>query len=155
MHGHEYTARFEAPGGKPVLHAYPDPLTGGKPWTIGLGHAGDDVHEGDVWTYDRCMATFYNDYAVAESEASRVIWITVWAILSEPRKAVLTDLAFNIGRSRLEGFKHMLEAIRASKWHAAQAELLDSAYAKQVHGRANMNAAVLLTGNWPDEALVA
>ena len=28
-----YTARFEAPGGKPILKAYPDPLTGYEPFT--------------------------------------------------------------------------------------------------------------------------
>ena len=28
------------------LHAYPDPATGGAPWTIGYGHTGPDVHPG-------------------------------------------------------------------------------------------------------------
>lgn len=32
------------------LQAYPDPLTGGAPWTIGWGSTGPDVAEGVVWT---------------------------------------------------------------------------------------------------------
>jgi lysozyme len=30
--------------------AYPDPATGGAPWTIGVGHTGPEVHKGLVWT---------------------------------------------------------------------------------------------------------
>lgn len=29
-----------------VLTAYPDPATGGDPWTVGFGHTGPDVHPG-------------------------------------------------------------------------------------------------------------
>jgi hypothetical protein len=35
MDDHTYTALFEAPGGKPVLKVYGDPLTGREPWTVG------------------------------------------------------------------------------------------------------------------------
>lgn len=153
MDGHQYTARFEAPGGQPILKVYPDPATRKAPWTVGLGHTGPDVHQGDTWTPDRCWTAFYSDYSVAETAASQVIWITTWAILNECRRAVLTDMAFNVGKSRLEGFRHMLEAIRQGQWQRAHDELLDSEYAMQVKTRADMNAAVLLTGKWP-EALV-
>ena len=30
--------------------AYPDPATGGDPWTIGVGHTGPEVFKGLVWT---------------------------------------------------------------------------------------------------------
>ena len=33
-----------------VLKAYPDPGTGGAPWTIGYGHTGPEVHPGMVIT---------------------------------------------------------------------------------------------------------
>lgn len=149
MDGHRWTAEFEAPGGKPVLKVYPDPLTGKEPWTVGIGHTGPDVKRGETWTYDRCMATYYSDYAIAQGVAAHVIGVSTWSQLSEPRQCVLTDLAFNIGRSRMEGFHNMLDAIRRKDWHRASEELLDSAYAKQVKGRAIKNAHVLLTGNWP------
>lgn len=150
MDGHLYTAAFEAPGGQPILKVYADPATGKAPWTVGLGHTGPDVLQGDTWTEDRCWTVFYNDYAVAQTAAAQVIGTSCWASLSEPRQAVLTDLAFNIGEARLAGFHYTLIAIRAKNWQMAHDELLDSAYAKQVKTRATTNATVLLTGNWPE-----
>lgn len=150
--GHTYTALFEAPGGKPILKVYADPATGKAPWTVGLGHTGPDVHEGDTWTEDRCWAAFYNDYAIAKTTAARAIGTTSWASLCAPRQAVLIDMAFNIGEARLTGFHNMLAAIRAKNWEAAHDELLNSIYAAQVKTRADTNATTLLTGKWPEAA---
>jgi GH24 family phage-related lysozyme (muramidase) len=151
MDGYTYTARFEAPNGVPILHAYPDPLTRGSPWTIGLGHTGPDVQQDTVWTEDHCWHVFYNDYAVAASAAPGILGVSTWALLEEPRKAALVDLCFNMGPVKLQGFHHMLDAIRRSDWPEAKAELLDSAYATEVKTRAETNATTLLTGEWPYE----
>lgn len=155
MDGHQWTAQFEAPGGKPILKVYPDPLTGGAPWTVGLGHTGADVKQGDVWTEERCWHAFYNDYAIASAAVPHVIGVSAFAGMTEPRKAVLVDLCFNPGPTKLAKFLQMIDAIKAKKWQRASDELLDSAYAKQVKGRAIKNAHVLLTGVWPGEELVA
>jgi lysozyme len=149
MRGPDYTARFEAPGGKPVLTAYPDPLTGGEPFTIGLGHTGADVKRDSVWPEDQCLHAFANDYAVAGAAALHVVGADVWARLNEARRAVLTDMAFNIGPARLRGFVKMLAAIRTGDWTEAAAQMLDSAYARQVKRRAQTNAKTLLTGEMP------
>lgn len=155
MDGHQYTALFEAPGGKPVLKVYGDPLTGREPWTVGIGHTGPDVKKGETWTADRCMAAYYNDYAQAQGHALKIIGSVCWSHLNDPRRAVLIDMAFNLGPLRLTNFEKMLSAIRSNHWNVAKAELLDSAYAKQVKGRAIKNATVLLTGAWPGEELLA
>ena len=147
--GHEWTAKFEAPHGEPILKVYGDPLTGAEPWTVGLGHCGPDVRQGDTWTRDKCMHAFYNDYAIAQGYAAHVIGLTTWSGLSTARQCVLTDMAFNIGRGRLEGFHNMLDAIRRHNWQMAHDELLDSAYAKQVKGRAIKNADIILKGVFP------
>src|SRR5262245_267572 len=34
--------------------AYPDPGTGGDPWTIGWGSTGGDIKRGIVWTQQQC-----------------------------------------------------------------------------------------------------
>lgn len=149
MDGPKWTANFEAPDGEPILEVYPDPLTGGEPFTCCLGHTGPDVHEGDTWTIAKCMHAFANDYAIAQGVAAHVIGLPTWAGLSEPRQCVLTDMAFNIGQSRLEGFHNMLAAIRRHDWQTAHDQLLDSAYAKQVKGRAIKNAEILQKGAWP------
>ena len=40
------------------LKAYPDPATGGLPWTIGWGHTGPEVKPGLVWTQEQADAAF-------------------------------------------------------------------------------------------------
>lgn len=151
MDGHKYTALFEAPGGHPILHAYPDPGTGHTPWTIGLGHTGPDVHAATVWTEGQCWNAFYNDYAVAQGHAAQLIGTMSWAQLSEPRRAVLTDMAFNMGNGGLANFSHMLAAVRNNDWAVARNELLNSSYAHQTKTRAQTNAQTLLTGEWGNE----
>jgi GH24 family phage-related lysozyme (muramidase) len=37
-----------------LIEAYPDPATGGAPWTIGWGATGEDVRPGTVWTKAEC-----------------------------------------------------------------------------------------------------
>jgi len=69
-----------------------------------------------------------------------------WPALDEVRREVLVNLTFNMGMQRLVGFRNMLAAIKAQDFDAAAAELLDSAYAKQVGGRAVRLANQLRTG---------
>jgi lysozyme len=44
-----------------VLKAYPDPGSGGDPWTIGIGHTGPEIHRGLVWTQEQCDAALDTD----------------------------------------------------------------------------------------------
>lgn len=44
-----------------VLHAYPDPASGGDPWTIGWGHTGPEVHKGLVWTQAQADKALHDD----------------------------------------------------------------------------------------------
>lgn len=44
------------PDGK--FEAYPDPGTGGDPWTIGWGSTGKDIKPGLVWTQQQCDERF-------------------------------------------------------------------------------------------------
>jgi len=48
------------------LKAYPDPKTGGDPWTIGYGHTGPEVHKGLVWTKTQCEIQFEIDLSIRE-----------------------------------------------------------------------------------------
>lgn len=40
------------------FEAYPDPGTGGDPWTIGWGSTGPDIRPGVIWTQAECDARF-------------------------------------------------------------------------------------------------
>ena len=43
------------------LDAYPDPATGGDPWTIGWGHTGPEVHKGLTISQDIADAYLLKD----------------------------------------------------------------------------------------------
>lgn len=59
-----------------------------------------------------------------------------WRDLSEVRKRVLVDMAFNMGTFGLIKFKKTLEAIHKGDYASAAEEMLDSKWAKQVGQRA-------------------
>ena len=65
--------------------------------------------------------------------------------LDDVRKAVLIDLAFNLGMAGLKGFKKMLKALEHGDYSEAAIQLLNSRYARQVTNRA-MELARLLDG---------
>ena len=49
----------KGPGG--TFSAYPDPATGGDPWTIGWGTTGKDIKKGLVWTQAQCDQRLEDD----------------------------------------------------------------------------------------------
>ncbi len=69
-----------------------------------------------------------------------------WANMSEPRQLALANLTFNMGFSKLLGFKKMLDALKAGDFSEASKQLLDSEYAKQVGDRAQRIAVLLENG---------
>lgn len=56
--------------------------------------------------------------------------------LSEPRQRAIVNMAFNMGLSRLSGFKQFKAAIEAGDWGRARTEMLNSKWARQVGERA-------------------
>jgi len=62
-----------------LIEAYPDPGTGGDPWTIGWGATGKDTSKdgrigpGTVWTQEQCDARFNDDLIRYADEVSRAI----------------------------------------------------------------------------------
>ena len=64
---------------------------------------------------------------------------------------MLYDLGFNLGDSGLEKFHHTLACVEAGDWQGAHDNLLASEpWATQVGPRAQEDATMLLTGQWPD-----
>ena len=47
--------------GRGLVQAYPDPGTGGAPWTIGWGSTGPGIGRGTVWTQAQCDARLEAD----------------------------------------------------------------------------------------------
>ncbi|QYU66673.1 lysozyme [Leptolyngbya sp. 15MV] len=66
----EGCARRRADG---LIEAYPDPGTGGAPWTIGWGATGPGIAPGTVWTQAQCDARLDADLARYAAEVARAI----------------------------------------------------------------------------------
>lgn len=74
------------------LKAYPDPATGGKPWTIGWGHT-KGVKPGDQITQAQAEAFLAEDLAVFESAVNSAIKRP----MTQSQFDAMVSLAFNIG----------------------------------------------------------
>jgi lysozyme len=126
--------------------AYPDPLTGGDPWTIGIGHTGPDVHEGTVWTDQQIDAVFMADLEECMADCtSRFPW---FSRLDQVRQAVVLGMRFQLGMRGLAGFPKMLAYIRDQRFPQAAGEMRNSLWARQTPSRANRMAAMMETGQW-------
>ena len=66
----EGCARLRADG---MVEAYPDPGTGGAPWTIGWGATGPDIGPGTVWGPARCDARLTEDIARFATEVDHAL----------------------------------------------------------------------------------
>ena len=87
------------------------------------------------------------DYQTAKADA-RSVFGNAFDVLNRPRQAVIVNMAFNLGLSRLKRFKRMLRAIRRGNYVVAAVEMLDSRWAKQVGDRATELAKQMRTGRW-------
>ncbi len=56
-----------------MFEAYPDPGTGGDPWTIGWGATGDGIGPGTVWTRAECDQRLEADLARYARQVARAI----------------------------------------------------------------------------------
>ena len=79
------------------LHAYPDPGTGGEPWTIGYGHT-DGVRLGDVITQEQAEMILRSDLDGFEKAVTSLLPIE----LSQSEFDALVSFAFNVGVYSLE-----------------------------------------------------
>jgi lysozyme len=69
-----------------------------------------------------------------------------WTDLSDVRQRVLANMCFNLGITKLLGFRNTLVAMRQGKYDAAADGMLASAWASQVKGRATRLADMMRKG---------
>jgi lysozyme len=75
------------------LEAYPDPGTGGEPWTIGWGHTGDDVVPGLVWSQERADSQLRTDLEERELAVNNF----VTCVMKQGQFDALALFAYNAG----------------------------------------------------------
>ena len=139
------------------LSAYPDPATGGAPWTIGYGHTGPEVHAGLTWTQGQATDALHGD--VARAVAALDALLPWWRTLDDVRQDCMAELCFNMGIGfpaeggrpghGLRSFVQTLGAIRAGRYAAAAEGLLASHWAGEVGARADRLAGMMRDGVRP------
>jgi lysozyme len=77
-----------------VLIAYPDPKTGGDPWTCGWGATGPDVRRGTVWTQQHADDRLAADVAYRERTVTLAIGGTP---CTQGQFDALVDIVYNVG----------------------------------------------------------
>jgi len=75
------------------LHAYPDPKTGGAPWTCGWGTTGSDVGPSTVWTQEQADARFEEDL----DEYENMVSANVTVPLTQGQFDALVSIVYNVG----------------------------------------------------------
>lgn len=75
------------------LRAYPDPATGGDPWTIGYGTTGPTIKNGLVWTQVQAEAALLEGVR----ELGRDVQACCKRVLEPYERAALVSFAYNVG----------------------------------------------------------
>lgn len=80
------------------LKAYPDPATGGDPWTIGWGSTGPDIKKGVIWTQQEADCRLLSDIDKFAESIKSLLKVT----LTDNQFSALVSLAYNIGIGNLK-----------------------------------------------------
>lgn len=122
------------------LRLYKDTATPPK-LTIGVGHNIDDLGI----SKNIAMAILAEDIQTVINQLdAQLPW---WRNLDGTRQRVLVNMCFNLGITKLLGFKNTLQLVRDGKYDEAADAMLKSAWANQVGARAQRLSQMMETGN--------
>lgn len=99
--------------------AYPDPATGGAPWTACYGHTGPDVRPGMTFNKAQCQAFLEDDMAEADAIVRRCIPVPMLRQI----EASFVSATFNLGPVVVCGSSSVRRNALANDWPAACASL--------------------------------
>ena len=116
-------------------------------WTLGIGR-NIDPENGIGLSDEEVDFLLENDIArVIKELATEYSWFNG---LDDVRKDAMIDISFNLGATRLRGFRRALTAMEAGNYTEASTEFLDSRWAKQVGGRALELTDMIASGEYAD-----
>lgn len=104
------------PGGK--VQAYPDPGSGGHPWTIGWGSTGPGIDPGTIWTRAQAEERFRADLSRFGNGVEDAVGM---APTTDRQMAAMVSLAYNIGLGNFKG-STLLKKHKAGDYAGAAAE---------------------------------
>jgi len=79
------------------LEAYPDPGTGGDPWTCGFGSTGPDIKKGLVWTVEQAENRLKEDLAKFEKGVEELAKVPI----TDNQFSALVVFSYNVGLGNL------------------------------------------------------
>ena len=128
------------------LAAYPDPGTGGEPWTIGWGHTGG-VKRGDTCTQAQADAWLLQDLDRFEQAVERLVSVT----LTQNQFDALVSFAYNCGQGSLQT-STLLRKLLAGDYAGAQQQFSrwNRANGKEMPGLTRRRAAEAELFGQPD-----
>lgn len=77
-----------------LFEAYPDPGTGGAPWTIGWGATGADIGPDTIWTQAQCDARLIKDVARHAAQVDKAL---AGAPVTQAQFDALVSFHYNTG----------------------------------------------------------
>lgn len=102
------------------LVAYPDPGTGGDPWTIGWGTTGPDIKKGLVWTQEQADKRFTAHVA----EFAEKVWKALdGAAVTQNQFDAMVSLAYNIGPTNFKN-STLLKMHKAGNYVGAASQFI-------------------------------
>lgn len=124
--------------------------------TIGWGHNLDanpvvGITDSSTITMAQANDLLIRDWmAAAETTARTFPNLTTVPDTDRIRVAAIIDMVFNMGVSKVLGFRNMCAALRRNDWPSVAREAADSAWYQQVGIRARRVIHQLTTGLWPE-----
>jgi len=110
------------------LSAYPDPGTGGEPWTIGYGNTrypdGRPVRRGDKINMVEADMMLRQEVDRVAAVLGRQV--PFWAEMSDGQKCALVSFAYNCGTGfyGASGFNTISRALREKRWDDVPAAMM-------------------------------
>lgn len=101
--------------------AYPDPATGGAPWTIGYGSTGPDINPGTIWTKEQAEEALENHILYF---LTHLLKLSPNLINAAPKRiAALLSFVYNCGLGNYR-VSTLRKRVNAEKWEDAAKEIV-------------------------------
>ena len=100
------------------FEAYPDPGTGGDPWTIGWGSTGQDIKRGTVWNQKQCDDRFNEHVGQFAQGVAKAVGSSA---TSQHQFDAMVSFAYNVGLGNLQS-STLLKKHKAGDYAGAAAE---------------------------------
>jgi GH24 family phage-related lysozyme (muramidase) len=112
------------------FEAYPDPGSGGDPWTIGWGSTGADIKRGTVWSKQQCDDRFAQHLGQFAQGVAKAVGDSP---TSQQQFDAMVSFAYNVGLGNLQSSTllkkhkagdHAGAAAEFAKWNKAAGKVL-------------------------------